>query len=216
MLKSIAHRSQPGIKGMLPLYALVGPVGGKAALRNIVHTLGAYLHLNGVALGIAHGDVQRLIAIGLRIGKPVAQALGVRLVFFRHIGIYLPAEVVLNALLRLAVYYETHSIHIIHALERHLLDEHLLVYAVGRLGPHLDFVMYAGPVELAFQRLDELAAEPLAVRGGGSQLVFDGTVLLRLGEFEIYVFELALDIVKSKLVGKRDIEHQSFELLLLP
>ena len=69
---------------------------------------------------------------------------------------------------------------------------------------------------LLFQRLDELAAEPLAVRGGGSQLVFDGTVLLRLGEFEIYVFELALDIVKSKLVGKRDIEHQSFELLLLP
>ena len=167
-------------------------------------------------MSIAHGDVQRLVAVGLRIGKPVAETLGIRFILLSYIGIYLPAKVVLHSLIRLTVNNEAHGIDIIHALERHLLDKHLFVYAVGRLGPHLDFVMYAGPVELAFQRLDELAAEPLAVRGGGSQLVFDGTVLLRLGEFEIYVFELALDIVKSKLVGKRDIEHQSFELLLLP
>ena len=61
---------------------LVFPMGSKALLGYLVHTVGAYLHFNPLT-GFRHQcNVQGLITVGLRLREPVAQTVGVRLVDF--------------------------------------------------------------------------------------------------------------------------------------
>ena len=52
---------------------LVPPVSRQAPLRHLVHLAGADLHLHPLSGGAHHGDVQRSVAIGLRVGEPVAR-----------------------------------------------------------------------------------------------------------------------------------------------
>ena len=54
----------------------VGPVGGHAVLGVLVHGLGANLHLYGLALGVAHHGVQRLVAVALGFGDVVVKLCG--------------------------------------------------------------------------------------------------------------------------------------------
>ena len=54
----------------------VSPVRGHAVLRMLVHGLGADLHLNGLALGVAHHGVQRLVAIAFGAGDVVVKFFG--------------------------------------------------------------------------------------------------------------------------------------------
>ena len=56
---------------------LVLPMGGKTLLGHLIHSVGAYLHLNPSA-GVRHQrDMQSLIAVSLRVVEPVAQTVGV-------------------------------------------------------------------------------------------------------------------------------------------
>ncbi len=59
----------------------VFPVGGKALFGNVIHTLTADLHLNPLPVVAHQGDVQGLVAVGFGMADPVAQAVGVGLVY---------------------------------------------------------------------------------------------------------------------------------------
>ncbi len=75
--------------------------------------------------------------------------------------------------------------------------------------------MYSGVGECLFERFYELLRQTFAVLFRGLQLVGDRAVLLRLGETEVDVLHLALDVVESELVRKRDVQHQGLQNLLL-
>ena len=76
--------------------------------------------------------------------------------------------------------------------------------------------MNAGLRELLLQRTDELLSEFLAVLLCCLELVCDGPELLRVGVLEAYVAHLVIDVVQSKLMSQRHIEHHGLEQLLLP
>ena len=59
---------------------LIFPVRGKTLLGDVVHAVGADLHLNPLPVLAHKRVVERLIAVGLGVGHPVAEARGVRLI----------------------------------------------------------------------------------------------------------------------------------------
>jgi len=67
MLKYPTHRFKPVVERSLMAYSFVGPMGGKSALRCLVHSLRPYLNLNVGAVTILDRDVKRLVAIRLRM-----------------------------------------------------------------------------------------------------------------------------------------------------
>ena len=85
MLEGVAYALQPLVHILFVLDALVGPVGGVAVLSLGVHTLGPDLDFDAGSLPVGDGDVEGLVAVGLRIGKPVAQALCVRDILLGHV-----------------------------------------------------------------------------------------------------------------------------------
>ena len=66
---------------------LIFPVCGKTLLGDVVHAVGADLHLNPLPVLAHKRVVERLIAVGLGVGHPVAEARGVRLVDIGQCGI---------------------------------------------------------------------------------------------------------------------------------
>ena len=164
MLQGITDALEPGIQAFFPFDAFVGPVAGEAVLRYVVHAFGADLHFYVRAVAVFDRDVQALVAVGLGIGDPVPQALGIRLVFFRHEGVHLPAKVFLLLMVfRIAVDDKADGKNIVHTLERHFLLHHLLPDGVGGLGADFQFVLNAGLRELALERLDKLCHQLFAV-----------------------------------------------------
>ena len=215
MLQRVADRLQPAVDGRLVADALVGPVRGVAALGLDVHPPRADLDLQGLALLVLDGDMQRLVAVGARRGEPVAQALGVGFVFFGHVGEHLPAEVLLDLGVVVALNDEADGEHVVDTLEGDLLHLHLAVDGVGALGADLQLVDDPGVGELLLQRLDKLGRDLLAVLLRGLQLVGDGAVGLGIRIAEIDVAQLVVDVVQAELVRQRHIEHQRLEELLV-
>ena len=215
VLQGVAHGLEPAVHGRFVAYALVGPMRRVAVLRLHIHTFGAYLHLQGIALPVLHRNVQGLVPVRTRGGEPVAQALDVRLVLLRHEGIHLPAKVLLEHGVVVAVYDEAYCENIVHLLERHLLHLHFLIYGICALGAYLELVFDARVGEFLLQRLDELLGEFLAVFLGGLQLVGDGPVFDRVGVAEADIVQFVVDIVEAELVGERSVEHKRLEQLLV-
>ena len=112
----------------------------KTVLRNIVHPLGADLHLDVCTFLVLDSDVQALVAVCLGIGNPVAQPPGVLLVLLRNEAENFPAKLLLQLFVRLAVDDEADGEHVEDALERHFLHLHLAPYRPGALSADLQFV----------------------------------------------------------------------------
>ena len=215
MFQRITHGSKPSIERVLGLYALIGPVRCQSALRDFIHTLGANLHFDIITLRISHGDMQTFIAIRLRVRKPIPIPLLVRDILLGHIGIDLPAQIVLYLLDRLAINDESHSEHVEHAFERHFLGQHLLIDAVRGLRADLYLILNARRIQLFLKGFDEFTPKLFPILRRSGQFVSNRTILLRLGELEIDVLEFALYVVKSQLMGQRDVKHKGLELFLL-
>ena len=167
----------------------------KSAFGHVVHTFCAYLDLQRTAFLVLYCYVQGFVSVRLRIGDPVAQTFCVRVIFFRDIGEYLPAECVFDVPVLFAVDDEPDCEYVEDALERHILLLHLLVDGQCCLGADLQFVFDAFVTEFLLQRFDELGHELLPVALCALELVGDGPVLLRLSISEIDVLHLALDVV---------------------
>ena len=191
------------------LDAFVRPVGGVALLRDVVHPLGADLHLHGQPLLRLHGGMERFVAVVTRLRDPVAQALGIGCIFFRHQGIDLPAEGLLHGVDRLAVDDEAHREQVVHLIEGDLLGLHLLPDGIGALRARFQRVAYALLVELFPQRIDEALHQSLALWRG----VLDP---LRFGILEEDVFQFGFDVVEAELMGEGDVKHHRLHQFLGP
>ena len=156
MLQGVADGSQPLVHRLLPLDALVGPVRGEAVLRDVVHAAGADLDLDIGPVTVLDRDVEGFVAVGLGVRDPVAQALGVLLVFLGNEGEDLPAELPLQLGIVLgAVDDEADGEHVEDALEGDVLLDHLGPDGVGGLRADLQLVGDAGVGELFLQRFDK-------------------------------------------------------------
>lgn len=92
ILHQLAQPAEPLLAGGGALtYPLVAPVGRDTALGYGVHALGANLHLDPPPLG-RDGRVERLVAVRLGDGYPVAHAVGVGRVEVGDDGVDRPAE----------------------------------------------------------------------------------------------------------------------------
>ena len=79
VFKDVLYCRQPCAEfALLLAFAdFVFPVCGESEFGYLVHSPRPYLHLYPVAVGAHHGQVQGLVAVGLRVAYPVACAFGV-------------------------------------------------------------------------------------------------------------------------------------------
>ena len=56
-------------------------MGGKALFGHVVHAFATDLYFDPLAVVAHQGDVKRLITVGFRVAYPVAQSVGVGLVY---------------------------------------------------------------------------------------------------------------------------------------
>ena len=206
-LRVLEHRAdtrEPLVEASLALHALIAPVGSHTALGNLVHALGTYLHLHPLLLRTQDGDVERLVAIRLRHAEPVAQALGIGLIHIGDDRIGLPALHLL--LLFRTVDDDADGEEVVYALEAALLLVHLLPDAVDRLRAALDVTVDTRCLHLLRDRLDEPFDIGIARSLCLVELLADHVVGIVLHILQREVFELALQLVESELMGQGSIE----------
>ena len=194
---------------------LVFPVGGKALLGYLVHAAAAYLHFDPLPLAAHERHVERLVAVGLGMAHPVAEAVGVWLVEAREQGVDLEADVhLVLPLLRLED--DPHGHQVVDLLEGHVLRLHLVPDGVDRLHAVLDFVAQPLPVQGPAYGGREAHEGLLPPRGAGPQLGGYGLVGLGVLILEAQVLQLGLYLVQPQAVGQGgiDVERLARHLIL--
>src|SRR5690606_30434338 len=196
---------------------LVLPVRRDAALGDGVHLLGADLDLDGPPVRAEHRGVEALVAVGLRDGDEVAEALRDRLVEVRQDGVDAPA--VLAAFLALALEHDADREEVVDLVEPLLLALHLPVDGGDALRAAVDREREPGLLQFLPDRLDEGPDELLALLPGLVEPARDLAVGLGLDVFEAEVLELGLHLVEPEAVRERHEEvlrlARDLELLAL-
>ena len=201
------------------LDALVAPVCRESVLGDIVHSFGSDLHLHPFLFWSQNGGVQTLVSVALRHAEPVAHTLWVRLIHICDECECLPALHVF--LLSWSVDDDSDGEEVIYTLEGALLLLHLLPDRVDTLGAALHVIFQSGSIEFLLDRLDEAGDIGIARSLGGIQLLLDHIVGIVLQVLQTQVFQFALQLVESQLVGEWGIEvagflaHLVLRLLLL-
>jgi len=195
---------------------LVFPVGGKALFGNVVHAFASDLHFYPLALVAHQGDVKRLIAVGLRVVHPVAQAVGMWLVNLRDS--HIDAETFVRLGFQIGrVEDDAYGQDVVDFLERDVLGLHLVPDGVGRLDTGQDAVSDAHLVQFFADGCRELAEEFFAFLLRFFQQVLDLGIFFGVLVLEAEVFQLGLDFVQPQPVGDGGIDVQGFarNLILL-
>ena len=136
---------------------------------------------------------------------PVAQSVGVRLVYLAYCHVYLEALVdFLRTHLRRI--YNAHRQDVVYLLEGDVLVLHLVPDGVGAFHACLQFVLYAHAVESLAYGSGELCEERIALCLCVGEFVLDIVVLVGMLIFERKVFKFGLYLVQSESVGKRSID----------
>ena len=188
---------------------LVFPVRREALLGYLVHALGAYLHFYPAALLRHQRNVQGLIAVSLRVVHPVAQAVGMAVIYF--VDGVVDVEAVVDFLFRrLWLEDNAHGENVVDFRERYVFVLNLAPDGVGTLHPRLQFIFVAQLVELGTYRLGELLEQRFARHLCRFQLLADGFVLLRVLIAEAEVFEFGLYLVQSEAVCQWRIYVEGF------
>ena len=195
---------------------LVLPMRGKSLLRDVIHTIGTNLHLNPFALLAHEGVVERLIAVGLRIGKPVTEARRMRLIDFGERTI---DAIALIHLVLTIVGHEDNADgqKVIHLAEGDVLVLHLHPDGIRTFDAGFQRIFDAHFVELLADGRRKLVEDGVALRLRLSQLLLDAMVFIGMFVFKTQVFEFRLDFVQTKAIGNRgeDIERFAGNLILL-
>ena len=167
--------------------------------------VGAYLHFYPFALLRHQSYVQSLIAVGFRMVHPVAQSVGVRLVYLADSYVNLEALVdFLRTHLRRID--DAHRKDVVYFFEGDMLVLHLVPDGVGAFHACLQFVLYAHAVESLAYGSGELCEERIALCLCVGEFVLDIVVLVGMLIFERKVFKFGLYLVQSESVGKRSID----------
>ena len=186
---------------------LILPVSSKTLFCDVVHVSRAYLHLYPLALLTHQRHMESLVAVGLRVGEPVAQTLRVRLVHAADGNI--DAEAVVNLIFfGFGVIDDAHGKDVVYLVEGDILLLHLVPDGVGSLDAGLDGVFDAHLVELLADGSRELLEERLALGIGMRKILLDFGILLRELIMEGKVLKFGLNGVKAQPVGKWRIEIQ--------
>ena len=189
--------TQPFIQLALILTAtafFVFPMGGEALLRNVVHTLAANLNFNPLSVIPHKGDVQGLITIGFRVAHPVAQAVGMRFVYFGYGHVYV--EAVVQLLFHIAGFEDdAYGQQVIDFLKRHVLGLHLVPDRVNGFYAGENAVFQSHLIQLGAYRSGEFFEYLVALYGCCRQIFFNFAVLFRMFVPETQVFQLRLYLV---------------------
>ena len=198
------------VAGALPVL-LVLPVGGHAVFGDLVHLLGADLHLEGDAALAHHRGVQALVHVGLGGADIVLEAAQNGLV-----------QVVDQAQHVVAVRHRVHDDaegeQVEHVVQRLVLGIHLAVDGVG--------VLHAGLHRGVHPRLTQTGGD-LIVDGGHEAVVLRRLLIQRFGDlpvahgiqiFQGEILQLPLHLLHAQTVGDGGVDlHglKGFLLLLL-
>ena len=219
VVKDFLDRIEPAVEFALVvrrILILVLPMRSKSLLCNVVHTIGTNLHLNPFALLAHEGVVERLIAVGLRIGKPVAEARRMRLIDFGERTI---DAVTLIHLVLTVVGHEDNADgqKVIHLAEGDVLVLHLHPDGIRTLDAGFQRIFDTHFVELLTDGRRKLVEDGIALRLRLSQLLLDAMVFIGMFVFETQIFEFRLDFVQTEAIGNRgeDIERFAGNLILL-
>ena len=175
---------------------LILPVGSEALLCHLVHVVGTYLHLYPFTLLRHERHVQSLIAVCLRVVHPVAQTVGVRLVYLTDCDVYLEALVdFLRAFLRRINY--TYSKNIVDFVEGDVLVLHLIPNRIRTLHTRLQIILDAHLVEGSTYRSGKVLKEHIALRLRICKFSFYIVVFLRMFVAEREVFKFGLYLVQT-------------------
>ena len=143
LLQRLTQTAQPLLRSLCTLIdSLISPMCRDTSFCDGIHTLRANLYLHPATFARRDGSVQRLVAILLRDGHPIAHTLGVGRVAVAHHRVYCPAELLLH--LALAVDYDAQCEDIVNTFEADILLAHLIPYRVDRLGAALDVILQVG------------------------------------------------------------------------
>ena len=213
-LKGGTDGREPFVHAASGIDALVTPVGSKAMLRNLVHSLRAYLHLYPFVLRTQNRYMERLVAVALRNGEPVTEPLGIGLVHVGDDAVGLPAVHLL--VFRRRVKDDADSKEVIDTLEGAALLLHLLIDGVNGLGPALDVELQPRILKALPDGAYEAVDVTVTRLFGGGELFLDMIVRLRREVLEGKILKLALDGVESQLVCKGRIEIACLCRHLLP
>ena len=191
-------------------------MSGKALLGNLVHALGANLHLYPLSLTRHHRGVKSLIAVGLGMVDPVAQTVWMTLIDLVESNV--DAEALVDFVLRIRWFEDdAYGEDVVDLVEGDMLVLHLRPDGVRTLDPGLDGIFDAHVIKGLADRCREVVKDSVALFLGERQLIDNGSILLGMLIAEAQVFKFRLDLVQSQSVGngRIDIERFSRNLVLL-
>ena len=152
------------------------------------------MHLNPLPVVAHQGDVQGLVAVGFGMADPVAQAVGVGLVYLGDGDI--DVEAVVQLLFHIARFEDdAYGKQVIDFLERYMLGLHLVPDGIDGFYPGEDTVFQAHLIQLGTYRGSEVFEYLVTLNGGGFQLLFYFAVFFGVFVFETQVLKLGLYLV---------------------
>lgn len=185
---------------------LICPMRGNTFLCNVIHTLGAYLHLNPDT-GLAHQcTMQGLVSVALGMLHPISYAVGLVPVNSCNYGEY----VITLVSFRLLVIFlrgiedNPYGIEVVDLLEGNLLGDHLVPDGVRRLHSLLDFEIETGIVQCLADRFYEFVNALFLVGHVAVDLGADVIIGVRLLVTQPDVLHLGLDLIETEPVRQRN------------
>ena len=190
-------------------------MGSETLLGDVVHAVGANLHLNPFALLAHEGVVEGLIAVCLGVGEPIAEALGVRGVYLRERGVDAVALVDLFGAI-LGREDDTDSQNIEDFCKTNVLVLHLAPNGIGALDARLDGIFHTYLVEGLTDGRRELVEDSVALGLRLRQLFLYLGIFFGMLVFETEVLQFGFNLVETKAVGqgREDVERFAGNLVL--
>ena len=184
-------------------------MGGKALFGHVVHAFATDLYFDPLAVVAHQGDVKRLITVGFRVAYPVAQSVGVGLVYLGNS--YIDVETVIQFFFQiLGREDDADGQDVVDFFEGNMLGLHLVPDGVNGLDTCQNMVLHAHFVQLGTDRSREVLENLVAFGGCGFQLLLDDFIFLRMFIFEAEVFQFGLDLVEAQAVGQWGINVHGF------
>ena len=205
IVQNLLDGAQPVVQlvFILSIFAtlLIFPVGCKSLFCHLVHAVGANLYLYPASLLTHQGNVESLVSVSFRMVQPVAQTVGMALVYLADGNIDIEAFVHLVGS-ALWSHDDANCKNIVDFIEGNVFVLHLVPDGIRALDTCLDLVIHTQLIQFLTDRSSELCKEGVALRFGICKLMLNVGILLWMVVAEAEVFQFGLDFVESESVGE--------------